>query len=94
MPTLQSLYQQATGDLESHHRTIGAALRQIDDRRRRWILRLVLGETYATIGQAFHVTRGSVHDGVTRAFAVMRKRIAGEPRYAQPRTVQRAKKTR
>jgi len=80
-PTLKALYQEITGDLETHQRTVDAAVKRMDPRRQAIIKARVAGQSYHQIGAAHGITAASVRDTILRALENARKTAHHEPRY-------------
>jgi DNA-directed RNA polymerase specialized sigma24 family protein len=81
MPSIATLYRQATADSATDPRTIAAAVRRLTPDQRTALELRAEGATYRDIGRITHRTHGSARDLVTRALMAMHKRIAQLPRY-------------
>lgn len=92
MPTLTAIYRHYTGDLESHPRTIAAHFAKLEPRRQRIVRDHLKGCSFQRIADAYGISKGSAQSVVSAAMEHVRKAIAGEPRYAGPRSLQRPRK--
>jgi len=77
--TLKALYQQVTGDLTTHQRTIHAHFLKLDPRRQAMIADRRQGTSYHVIAASHGIDAASARETILRGFEVIRKAAAGEP---------------
>ena len=79
---MKQLYQEHTGDVHAHQRTIAAHLARLRPRQRRLLQLRVQGLTLEAIGhRSGAVNRATVAKLIERACEALRKSIHAEPRY-------------
>jgi hypothetical protein len=79
--TQTDLYRSITGDRDTHHRTIGAALEQAEPTQRRVIALYANGLTDREVGKRTNRAHGSARGILRRAMLAAYNRIHGLPRY-------------
>jgi hypothetical protein len=79
--TQTDLYRSITGDRDTHHRTIGAALEQAEPTQRRVIALYANGLTDRQVGERTNRAHGSARGILRRAMLAAYNRIHGLPRY-------------